>query len=89
LLSAGATITNTMLAALEKKLGKSVMDKLTRASQSGQDLARLLDTMPAVERNTILRVLNNPQEWMIIPKEGKGAVVNVLAPENRNKLRND
>lgn len=89
LLSAGATITNTMLAALEKKLGKSVMDKLTRASQSGQDLARLLDTMPAVERNTILRALNNPQEWMIIPKEGKGAVVNVLAPENRNKLRND
>jgi hypothetical protein len=89
LLSAAATVTNTMLAALEKKLGKSVMDKLTRASQSGQDLARLLDTMPAVERNTILRVLNNPQEWMIIPKESKGAVVNVLAPENRNKLRND
>lgn len=88
-LIAAATITNTMLAALEKKLGKSVMDKLTRASQSGQDLARLLDTMPAVERNKVLRVLNNPQEWMIIPKEGKGAVVNVLAPENRNKLRND
>lgn len=88
-LIAAATITNTMLAALEKKLGKSVMDKLTRASQSGQDLARLLDTMPAVERNYVLRVINNPQEWMIIPKEGKGAVVNVLAPENRNKLRND
>ncbi|NBS67437.1 hypothetical protein EBT31_00790 [bacterium] len=87
LLSAGATITNTMLAALEKKLGKTVMDKLTRASQSGQDLARLLDTMPAVERNVILRALNNPQEWAVIPKEGRGAAVNVLAPENRNKLR--
>jgi hypothetical protein len=87
LLSAGATITNTMLAALEKKLGKTVMDKLTRASQSGQDLARLLDTMPAVERNAILRALNNPQEWAVIPKEGRGAAVNVLAPENRNKLR--
>lgn len=88
LLSAGATITNTMLAALEKKLGKTVMDKLTRASQSGQDLARLLDTMPAVERNAILRALNNPQEWAVISKEGRGAAVNVLAPENRNKLRN-
>jgi len=88
LISVGATITNTMLAALEKKLGKTVMDKLTRASQSGQDLARLLDTMPAVERNAILRALNNPQEWAVISKEGRGAAVNVLAPENRNKLRN-
>jgi hypothetical protein len=83
----GATVTNTMLDALEKKLGKDVMDRLTRASQSGQDLRRLLDTMPAVERNKVLRALNNPQEWMIIPKEGRGAAaVNMLAPESKNNL---
>lgn len=83
----GATVTNTMLDALEKKLGKDVMEKLTRASQSGQDLRRLLDTMPAVERNKVLRALNNPQEWMIIPKEGRGAAaVNMLAPESKNNL---
>ncbi len=84
----GATITNTMLDALEKKLGKDVMDRLTRASQSGQDLRRLLDTMPATERNKVLRTLNNPQEWMVIPKEGRGAAtVNMLAPDNQNNLR--
>lgn len=82
-----ATATNTALDALEKKLGKAVMNKLTEASKSGQDMARLLDTLPAVERNTVLRALNNPQEWAVIPKEGRGAVVNVLAPENRNNLR--
>jgi len=82
-----ATLTNATLDALEKKLGKNVMNKLTDASKSGQDMAKLLDTLPAVERNAVLRALNNPQEWAVIPKEGRGAVVNVLAPENRNNLR--
>jgi nucleotidyltransferase/DNA polymerase involved in DNA repair len=81
------TTANVTLDALSEKLGKNVMDKLTRASQSGQDMARLIDTLPAVERSAVLRVLNNPQEWMVIPREGRGAAVNVLAPENRNKLR--
>jgi hypothetical protein len=81
------TAANVTLDTLSEKLGKNVMDKLTRASQSGQDMARLIDTLPAVERNAVLRVLNNPQEWMVIPKEGRGAAVNVLAPENRNKMR--
>ena len=82
-----ATATNTALDALEKKLGKAVMNKLTEASKSGQDMAKLIDTLPAVERSAVLRALNNPQEWAVIPKEGRGAVVNVLAPENRNNLR--
>jgi hypothetical protein len=82
-----ATATNTALDALEKKLGKAVMNKLTEASKSGQDMAKLIDTLPAAERTTVLRALNNPQEWAVIPKEGRGAVVNVLAPENRNNLR--
>jgi len=81
------TAANVTLDTLSEKLGKNVMDKLTRASQSGQDMARLIDTLPAVERSAVLRVLNNPQEWMVIPREGRGAAVNVLAPENRNKLR--
>ena len=85
--SRAATATNTALDALEKKLGKAVMNKLTEASKSGQDMAKLIDTLPAVERSAVLRALNNPQEWAVIPKEGRGAVVNVLAPENQNNLR--
>jgi hypothetical protein len=82
-----ATASNTALDVLERKLGRKVMDTLTEASKSGQDMARLLDTLPAVERKAVLRALNNPQEWMVIPKEAKGATVNLLAPENRNELR--
>lgn len=86
--SVAATVTNATIKALEKKLGVDVMDRLTRASQSGQDLRRVLDTLPAVERNRVLRILNNPQEWMVIPKEGRGAAaVNMLAPPNQNNLR--
>jgi hypothetical protein len=81
-----ATASNTALDILERKLGKKVMSKLTDASKSGQDMAKLIDTLPAVERKAILRALNNPQEWAVIPKEGRGAVVNVLAPENQNNL---
>jgi len=82
------TAANETLDTLSEKLGKNVMDKLTRASQSGQDMARLLDTLPAVERNKVLRLFNNPQEWMVIPKEGRGAAtVNMLAPDNQNNLR--
>lgn len=84
------TTANVTLDALSAKLGKKVMEELTKASKSGQDMARLLDKLPAVERNRVLRVLNNPQEWMVMPKEGRGATTaNMLAPPNQNELRND
>jgi hypothetical protein len=81
------TAGNTTLDELSRRLGKKVMDRLTEASKSGKNMAQLIDTLPAAERTTVLRVFNNPQEWAVIPKEGRGAVVNVLAPENRNNLR--
>jgi hypothetical protein len=81
------TAANVTLDTLSEKLGKNVMNKLTEAAKSGQNMARLIDTLPAVERNAVLRVLNNPQDWMVLPKQGRGAVVNVLAPENQNRMR--
>jgi hypothetical protein len=49
--------------------------------------------MPASDRNVILRTLKNPQEWLIVPKTGKGAAAvgttNALAPESVNELRGD
>jgi hypothetical protein len=81
------TAGNTTLDELSRRLGKKVMDKLTEASKSGKNMAQLIDTLPAAERTTVLRVFSNPQEWMVIPKEARGATVNLLAPENRNELR--
>ena len=82
------TTANVTLDALSDRLGKKVMEKLTEASKSGKNMAQLIDTLPATERSKVLRVLNNPQEWMVIPKEGRGAAtVNMLAPDNQNNLR--
>jgi len=82
------TTANVALDALSEKLGKDVMNRLTEAAKSGQNMAKLIDTLPAVERKKVLRLLNNPQEWMVIPKEGRGAAtVNMLAPDNQNNLR--
>lgn len=82
------TTANVALDALSEKLGKNVMNRLTEAAKSGQNMAKLIDTLPAVERKKVLRLLNNPQEWMVIPKEGRGAAtVNMLAPDNQNNLR--
>lgn len=82
------TAANVTLDTLSEKLGKNVMDKLTEAAKSGQNMAKLIDTLPAVERNKVLRLFNNPQEWAVIPKEGRGAAtVNMLAPDNQNNLR--
>jgi hypothetical protein len=81
------TAGNTMLDELSRRLGKKVMDNLTEASKSGKNMANLIDTLPAVERNKVLKVFNNPQDWMVIPKEGRGAATaNMLAPDNQNNL---
>ena len=92
-LSKVTTSVNTALDILEKKLGKKVMDSLTTAAQSGEKLAQLLQLMPASYRNVLLRTLKNPQDWLVVPKTGKGAAavgtVNSLAPESVNELRGD
>ena len=92
-LSKVTTTVNTALDILEKKLGKKVMDSLTTAAASGEKLAQMLQLMPASDRNVILRTLKNPQEWLVVPKTGKGAAAagttNALAPESVNELRGD
>jgi hypothetical protein len=92
-LSKVTTSVNTALDILEKKLGKKVMDSLTTAAASGEKLAQLLQLMPTSDRNAVLKALKNPQEWLVVPKTGKGAAaagtVNSLAPESVNELRGD
>jgi len=89
-LSKVTTTVNTALDILEKKLGKKVMNSLTTAAESGEKLAQLLQLMPTSDRNVLLRTLKNPQEWLVVPKTGKGAAtvgaINSLSPENQNNL---
>lgn len=86
-LSAVASTTNKALQILEDRIGKNTMDVLTKASQTPQGAAELLDKLPGAERSRVLQLLSNPQDW----KAGAGATaVNTLRPKEdrpKNALR--
>ena len=91
-LSPKITATNTVLDVLERKVGKDTVRKLTEASKTTKDFDALLNTLPAVERNKVLKVLNNPSEWAIgkVTKTPgvSAATINALRGsfENQNAL---
>jgi hypothetical protein len=79
------TSANKALDILEKKVGKEVMKKLTEASRSAKGFDELLNTLPAVERNKVLRTIKDPSTWggegvkKAISKPGvPAAVINAL-----------
>jgi hypothetical protein len=89
-LSAISSTTNKALDILENKIGRATMEQLTTALKTPEGAANLIDTLPAVERHRVLKILSNPAGW----KGGAGVsvsmpVTNALAPEQQNMLRND
>jgi hypothetical protein len=81
-LSAVAATTNKALSILENKIGKNTMNALTEAMKTPEGATKLLETLPASERNRVIRLLSNPQQW----KPGAAAAVtNALVPESENR----
>lgn len=85
-LSALTSTTNKALQIIENKIDRKTMATLTEALKSPEGAADLLGTLPAAERNKVLRVLSNPQEW----KPGAAATAavaakNALAPEQESQ----
>lgn len=89
-LNKAATAANLTLDILEKRLDKEVFAKLQKGMLSGKGALELLDTLPAVERSKVLRVLTDPASW------GKAGTVaaraatmqeqpNQLAPASKNQ----
>jgi hypothetical protein len=88
LLNVWGAATNKALSELEKAAGAKTMKILADSMQSPQAAADLLETLPAQERNKVLQLITNPEEWMTAKKAVTGTVAgatNQLAPENRNK----
>ena len=85
------TFANLTLDELEGRLGPKVAAKLQQGMVSGKSALEMLNTLPAVERGAVLRMLNNPSTW------GRGgaaaaraaavpaAPTNNLAPESRRE----
>ena len=97
-LSAVAATTNKALQILENKIGAKTMGTLTEALKTPEGAAKLLETLPATERNRVIKLISDPS--MLGATSAKKAAeairtgtvttgVNALAPErNENALNN-
>jgi hypothetical protein len=84
-LSAVAATTNKALNILETKIGTKTMDTLTKALQTPEGAAQLLESLPAAERNRVLQLIADPAKWGAPTRAAvtgtTAAGVNMLAPE--------
>ncbi len=89
-LSAISTTTNRALSILENKIGKNTMTALTESLKTPGGAVQLLESLPAAERNRVLKLLNNPNQWKPTTRAAVGGAIsgatNALAPEPENAL---
>jgi ribosomal protein L31E len=62
-LTRASTTVNEVVAGLEKKMKAETMDVLIRAAQSGREFNRVLNQIPARERNVFLKQFKNAESW--------------------------
>lgn len=62
-LSVLASSTNKVISELEKAVGQKTLKTLTEAMKTPQAAADLLSTLPATEKNQVLRLLSDPSLW--------------------------
>ena len=78
-----ATTTNNALSRLDTLIGKKTMATLAKAAESAQSFDDLLATLPATERNKVLKVVRDPATWAplaektskLLPKAARGGVI--------------
>ena len=71
------------------------MDTLIKAAQSGKDFDAVISSLPAVEKNAFLSVLNDRTKWNSFATGVATAAAatspiessNAMGEENRNNLR--
>jgi hypothetical protein len=90
------TAANKFLDVIGMSVGKSTIKKLADASLSAKSFDELLGTLPAEERNKVLKAINNPATWAAVrtatPKalmgtsgsETTASSNNALAPESES-----
>jgi hypothetical protein len=63
LLNRETAIGNLTFSELERKLDKKVLAKLREGALSGKNALEVLNTLPAIERSKVLKVLTDPSTW--------------------------
>jgi len=86
-----ATTTNKTLDIVGKIVTKRTMAQLTEAAKTAKSFDELLNTLPASERNAVLKALKTPSNWQGAKKMGEkftgaGALgANALARDQENE----
>jgi hypothetical protein len=86
-----ATTTNKTLDIVGKIVTKRTMAQLTEAAKTAKSFDDLLNTLPASERNAVLKALKDPKNWQGAKKMGEkftgaGALgANALARDQENE----
>ena len=95
-LSAVAATTNKALQILENKIGAKTMGTLTEGLKTPEGAVKLLETLPASERNRVLKLISDPSVLAPSAKKAVEAIrtgtvttgVNALAPERNDNALN-
>ena len=74
-----ATTTNSALSRLDTLIGKKTMATLAKAAESAQSFDDLLATLPATERNKVLKVVRDPATWAPLSKKASKLFGSVTA----------
>jgi hypothetical protein len=89
-----STAVNEIVAGLEQRMKAETLDVLIRAAQSGREFNRVLNQLPAKDRNEFLAQFKNAESWNKfsgqVAQASQAQVSaeprNRMAPENRNAL---
>ena len=82
LLSREAAFGNVTFQELERRLDKKVVAKLREGALSGKNSLELLNTLPAIERSKVLKVLTDPSTWGAKGAAATRAATMPAAPTN-------
>lgn len=86
-----STAVNEVVAGLEQKMKAETMDVLIRAAQSGREFARVLDQIPAKERNAFLSQFKDAESWSRFSREVANAArtgATAKVAESEREVRN-
>jgi hypothetical protein len=83
------TTANKALDIVEKKVGKATLKKLSEAAKNVDNFEQLLSTLPASERNAVLKAMKDPKVWdklkdTGVPRAVTSGAVNVVTPTANN-----
>lgn len=81
-----STAVNEVVAGLEQRMKAETLDVLIRAAQSGREFNRVLDQIPARDKNAFLKQFKDAESWNKFAGQVAQAAQAQVSAEPRNRL---